>query len=302
MNWDDLRLFDAAFECNSLSLAARTLSMSQPQLSRRLRGFEESLGVRLFDRTPQGLRPTAAARRLAPLAAAMRDAAEAVERARPDLQADMLATVRISVDEVRGRFLTDNLMTLQRMLEGIELEIVTTQSHADHEARETEIQLRACLPESETLIVKRLGKVTYAVYGGRGYVHKNPAALGEARYHDCAWIGFSPERLWYTEQHHWLEQRLERRPGLRFNSMTAIEDALAADLGLALLPLFMGDRDGRLLRVSEPIEALVADDNLIVHRDLLREPAVRRTVDALTLLYKRAGPSLSGHRALAQSA
>ncbi len=302
MNWDDLRIFDAAFECNSLSLAARTLGMSQPQLSRRLRSFEETLGVRLFDRTPQGLRATAAAQRLAPLAEAMRSAAEAVERARPELQADMLATVRISVDEVRGRFLTDHLLELRRLLDGIELEIVTTQTHADHEARETEIQLRACLPESETLIVKRLGKVAYAVFGGRGYVEGNPAALTEARFQDCTWIGFSPERLWYTEQHRWLESRLARRPELRFNSMTAIEDALAADFGLALLPLFMGDQDPRLLRVSNPIEALVADDNLIVHRDLLREPAVRRTIDALTLLYKRARQRLSGGPALAQTA
>lgn len=302
MNWDDLRIFDAAFECNSLSLAARTLGMSQPQLSRRLRSFEDGLGVRLFDRTPQGLRATAAARRLAPLAEAMRSAAEAVERVRPELQSDMLASVRISVDEVRGRFLTDHLVDLKRLLDGIEIEIVTTQSHADHEARETEIQLRACLPESESLIVKRLGKVAYAVFGGRGYVEGNPAARSEARYSACSWIGFSPERLWYTEQHRWLESRLARRPDLRFNSMTAIEDALAAGSGLALLPAFMGDSDPRLERVSETIEALFADDNLIVHRDLLREPAVRRTVDALAQIYKRAQQRLSGGPTLAQSA
>jgi DNA-binding transcriptional LysR family regulator len=41
MNWDDLKLIDAAARMRSLSGAARALDISQPQLSRRLKGFED---------------------------------------------------------------------------------------------------------------------------------------------------------------------------------------------------------------------------------------------------------------------
>ena len=43
-----------------------------------------------------------------------------------------------------------------------------------------------------------------------------------------------------------------------------------------------------------PDPALNAIENLIVHRDLLGEPAVRRTVDALAALYRTARPKLMG--------
>ncbi|MDN3719261.1 LysR family transcriptional regulator [Roseibium salinum] len=66
MNWDDLKLIDAAARHRSLSGAAKALNLSQPQLSRRLKGFEERIGARLFDRTPTGLKPTEAGARLIP--------------------------------------------------------------------------------------------------------------------------------------------------------------------------------------------------------------------------------------------
>ncbi|MEO1328098.1 MAG: LysR family transcriptional regulator [Pseudomonadota bacterium] len=295
MNWDDLRLIDAAARARSLSAAAKAVGVSQPQISRRLRQLEESVGARLFDRTPQGLRPTAAGERLIPLAARMREAADAVARVGASLAEDGLATVRISVDEVRERFLTRRLPALRAALPDVALEIMSAQIHANHETRETEIQLRSCLPESETLIVRRLGGIAYAVYGGRDYAIAHPAARSEARYAACDWIGLAPDRLWYPEQERWLADRLSRRPALRVNTMTAMVDAAAAGAGLALIPAFMGDERPELVRLSETIHTTA--EHVIAHRDLLREPAVRRTVDALVALYRAARPALLGEPA-----
>ena len=165
MNWDDLRLVDAAARTLSLSAAARTLGLSQPQLSRRLRSFEDRIGARLFDRTPRGLRPTAAGARLIPLAADMRGAADAVRRAQPDLASAALNTVRLSVDEVRERLVLERLPDVLARAPGVTLEIVCAHLHADHMQRETEIQLRSCLPETDSLIARRVGGVAYALYG-----------------------------------------------------------------------------------------------------------------------------------------
>ena len=44
--------------------AAEALDMSQPALSRSIAGLEKALGVRLFDRTRQGVAPTAFGERL----------------------------------------------------------------------------------------------------------------------------------------------------------------------------------------------------------------------------------------------
>ncbi|MEO1197689.1 MAG: LysR family transcriptional regulator [Pseudomonadota bacterium] len=294
MNWDDLKIFDAAAGARSLSGAAKRVGLSQPQLTRRLRQLETEIGARLFERTPQGLKPTQAGLRLMPLAAEMRQAADAVEQALPELKAARLRVVRISVDEVRERLLTDRLSLLLEALDGIEIELISSQEQQNHITRETEIQLRSCLPETDSLIARKLGHIAYAVYGGLCYVAKTPASQSESRFTHCRWIGFAPDRLWYPEHRQWLATQGVQHEALRVNTMTAAQDATAGGAGLAVLPCFLADTDDRLVRVSEPIAELRSVEHVIIHRDLLREPAIRCAIDALIALYRDAARVLDG--------
>lgn len=252
------------------------------------------MGARLFERLPQGLKPTRAGQHLMPLVSEMRNAADAVERARPGISADTMHVVRIAVDDVREHILAAALPELRRELEGIEIEIIASHDHVNHVARETDIQIRSCLPDTDNLIARKLGYLAYAVYGARGYVASAPEALTDDRYVACDWVGLVPDQLWYPEQHNWLARRGVSRCGLRVNTMTAALSAVLAGSGLAVLPCFMADADPRVVRVMAPEPILVSTENLIVHRDLLREPAVRRTIDALVAIYRRNRASLMG--------
>jgi DNA-binding transcriptional LysR family regulator len=59
-----LRDFLAVMESGSLGDAARRLKTSQPTLTRSVKLLEQSVGGVVFDRTPQGMRPTALGRAL----------------------------------------------------------------------------------------------------------------------------------------------------------------------------------------------------------------------------------------------
>jgi DNA-binding transcriptional LysR family regulator len=59
-----LRDFIAVMESGSLGDAARRLKTSQPTLTRSVKLLEQSIGGAVFDRTPQGMRPTALGRAL----------------------------------------------------------------------------------------------------------------------------------------------------------------------------------------------------------------------------------------------
>lgn len=65
MNLHHLELFHAIAVHGSLSHAAQESFTSQPSVSKQMKTFEESLGLRLFDRLPRGVRLTEAGEILA---------------------------------------------------------------------------------------------------------------------------------------------------------------------------------------------------------------------------------------------
>lgn len=294
MRWEDLRLFDAAASSGSLSAGAKALGMSQPQMSRRLRKLEKEVGARLFDRTPQGLRPTPAGLKLIPLTEEMRKAADVIERVKPDLSTQIVSVVRISVDEIRETFLTSCLNELIPSLHGVELEIFSGHEHLNHESRMTDIQIRSCLPDSQTLIAKRIGQTGYGLYATREFAITYDCFENDSQLSMVPWIGISPDHLWYPLQKKWLEELFEHSSTLRFNTMTGIFNATCKGLGLAILPHFMAKTCDDLVEIGTSQPSLQTVEYLIVHRDLLREISVRKTIDALTTLYKSQKNKLLG--------
>lgn len=284
MNWEDIQLFEAASSSGSLTAGAKALGISQPQMSRRLRALEESLGARLFDRTPQGLRPTAAGAKLAPLAVEMRGAADAVLRIKPDLKSAAMTVVRISVDEIRERFLTLHLPELIDALPGIEIEIVSEQRHPDHEWRMTDIQIRSCLSDSETLVARRIGTTTFSLYASTILYDSKIRGLSDQDLKQQAWVGVPPDHLWHPLLKKWLDEFFVHPSTLRLNTMTGILNAARASAGLAVLPDFMAQEYDDLVHVPCDEALIETAEYIIVHRDLLREPAIRRAVDAIVSL------------------
>ena len=61
-NWDDARIFLAAYRRGSLMGAGEALGISHSTVRRRLAGLEAALGVTLFTPTADGLVPTDAAK------------------------------------------------------------------------------------------------------------------------------------------------------------------------------------------------------------------------------------------------
>ena len=60
----DLQVLLTVAKCGSMGKAATELAVSQPAVSRVIAGMEYALGVRLLDRSPQGVEPTIYARAL----------------------------------------------------------------------------------------------------------------------------------------------------------------------------------------------------------------------------------------------
>ncbi|MFF7656749.1 LysR family transcriptional regulator [Streptomyces sp. NPDC007983] len=67
MNIEGLRYAQAVSQTRSFSAAARDYGVTQPALSNGVARLEEELGVKLFDRSPRGVKPTAHGARILPM-------------------------------------------------------------------------------------------------------------------------------------------------------------------------------------------------------------------------------------------
>lgn len=64
MSADEVRYFLEVYQSKSLSQAASALGISSQGLGKSIRRMESRLGVRLFDRSPQGVTPTPVAHQI----------------------------------------------------------------------------------------------------------------------------------------------------------------------------------------------------------------------------------------------
>lgn len=151
--WDDLRVFLALFRHRTLSGAGAALSLDASTVSRRLAGLEEALGATLFDRTRDGVLPTAAAEQLLSAAEDAENAAFAVARIAEGLERSPEGTVRITAPPLLvDAFLAPAMPGFRKRFPALTLELLASASFADLTRREADIALRMSRPSTGDLV------------------------------------------------------------------------------------------------------------------------------------------------------
>lgn len=195
-SWDHIRSFLAVLEEGSLSRAARSLSLTQPTLSRHIDLLEASLGGPLFTRSPRGLLPTDKARMIEPYARTIAASAAAMIRAASGPLSEMTGAVRISASEVVGiELLPGMLAPLREAHPGLSFEIVPTNQSSDLLRRDADIAIRMVRPQQGALLARKVGNVELGLFAHRDYLarHGTPKRLSDMAGH--ALIGFDHETV-----------------------------------------------------------------------------------------------------------
>ena len=97
LNIRQLAAFVAVFEEGSFSKAAKRVNATQSGLSMQNQHLEKQIGLRLFDRSPRGVKPTAAGRRVYDLAVSMLLRIDEVSAEIQGLSAGVTGEIRIGL-------------------------------------------------------------------------------------------------------------------------------------------------------------------------------------------------------------
>ena len=293
--WELYRSFLAVMREGSLSGAARMLGMTQPSLGRHIRELEETLGVSLFARSPQGLSPTDLAHGLLPHAQTMASASAALRRAASARHDAMSGVVRVTASDVIGvEVLPPMLAAFRERYPGAVIELSLSNQMENLLRRDADIAVRMGRPAQEALVARRIGHIALGMYAHKRYLeaHGRPKTMADLAAH--ALIGFDRETpyirnmrsadLPYTREHF----------ALRTDNDLAMLAMLRAGYGIGICQSGIAQRDPNLVRLLADGFELNMDTWLAMHEDLRRNALTRALYEHLALAlidYAQAAPS-----------
>ncbi len=144
LNPHDLHVFMAVVEQGNMARAADSLAISRPVVSRTIAGLEHALGVRLLDRSPQGVEPTLYGRALLKRSVAVFDELKQSVKDIESLGDPNSGEVRIGCTEpMAAGFVAAVIDRLSRQYPQIvfQLELCTTPAQQFHVLRERKCDL-----------------------------------------------------------------------------------------------------------------------------------------------------------------
>ena len=278
LDWEDVRVFLALARHGSLSAAARSLGVTHATVARRLSELEQTLGCGLMERRPTGYVMTSAGARVLAAAGDMELAAERVVRG--GTSEDVAGLVRLNATpSLTDGFIAKHLATLALRHSNLDLEVATDHRSVSLQRHEADIALRLERPDDGHVIARKLTALNFKFYGVETW--RERVASGE-----------SPVLVGFDEGNQHLPEALWLRTAfphsrLAFRSTTQLGQAEAASsgLGIALLPIFIGDTHPNLVPVDLSATPPERGVWLLARRESLKTPAIRAVIEFLTDLF-----------------
>jgi DNA-binding transcriptional LysR family regulator len=237
----ELTAFIAIAEHRSFRAAARQLGVSPPALSHAVRSLEESLNVRLFNRTTRSVGLTEAGehllRRVGPALADLQDGINEVASvgSRPS------GSIRISAAEAGARPLVLNV--LPAFLEeypDIHVEIVVDTRLVDIVADGFDAGIRVLDDVPRDMIAVRFGPdLRFAAVAAPDYLsrHERPTTPQDLAQHRCIRFRFASGALYRWElEHHGSSASVDVKGPMTLGNTPLMVDAALAGIGIAWVP------------------------------------------------------------------
>lgn len=278
-DWEDLRHFTVFAQQKSLSAAARQLRVDHATVARRLAALESALGLKLVERRPRAYFLTPDGERIAALGERMELESFAIERAAAADRAGIAGEVAISAPPaMAAALIAPRLASLREAHPDLHIRLDGDTRNVSLLRRESDIALRLSRPVDADVVTRKLSTVRFSLYAAQDYL---AGREDEAR----AYITYDAS-MDATPQQLWLQAQAGAAPiVLRSNDLAIQAAAIAAGVGIGVLPEFMGAHDNRLVQVPHRGAALTREVWVAVHSDLRHAPRIRAVIAFLAACF-----------------
>ena len=287
-NWNDLVFFLELARQGRLMPAARRLKVDHTTVSRRISELEKDLAVKLFERKPDGFVLTEDGHRLLAIAEKMEVLGISVVETIRSAPSEVAGKVRLATMEgIASYYLTDKLVEFNTLHPDILIELVTERHLINLTRREADVSISFVPPIGPRLSVRKAGTFRLGLFASPAYLERRgaPGAITDLTAHD--FVDYVVDLVAIAKVHWLLDVVEPEHVVFRSTSMAVQQNAVAAGLGIALLPLFSAKTDARLVPVLRDKVSVERELFISVHEDIQFMGRIRALTRFLTDLFKR---------------
>ena len=294
--WSDLRYFLAVARHGSTLAAGRALKISQSTVQRRLAELERKLGRDLVKRHTTGYRLTEFGEQMLPFAERIEHAVQTFEQHKTTIERGETGVIRLTCPEPIMYRITQSALLDRFHVKhpGLKVEFVMSDKYLDITKGDADVALRSGDTEDAILVGKKIADSIWAIYASRQYIerHGRPESVQQLGQH--ALIGFEDSMARHRAAT-WLSQAV---PGAnivaRVNSILGLVSAVKSGVGIAPLPIALGESEADLVQVIAPVPELKRSWRLLTHPDLRRMPRIVAFFDFIDEEREALRPILTG--------
>ena len=284
-NWSLLQSFAAVAEYGSLSAAARAIGVSQPTLSRHVSELEKMIGQRLFSRTHAGLYLSPEGEHLIHHVELMNDAAHhfILQTESNNNKPEALSgTVRITASQIMATYiLPDILNKLNQQEPNLTIELIASDKTENLLRREADIAIRMYRPTQDDVITKRVAELPIGMFAAHSYIKKHGSSMTRDNIFNHKFIGYDRSSLIIDGFKHAGFEINRDFFTFRSDDQVVCWQMALAGLGIAFIPLQIGNIESRVAAVEIDVEIKGLPVWLTAHAELQRSVRVRFVYDFL---------------------
>lgn len=281
LNWDDIRYFLALSRKNSFVAAANDLRVTHSTVARRITALEDSLQTVLFHRNERGCTVTPAGEKIIVFAEQIESTVINLEESISGDNNQLSGSIRIGApDGIGNCYLAACLGRLQELHPLLDIELVAVPMYYSLSKREIDILITVKKPHVGNVIVRKLTNYKLGMFASREYLATTLPLADKNDLKKHKIIGYVDSLLFDSD----LQFMEEIAPGLipQFRSTTVVAqmNAVAAGVGIGVIPYFMAHQEKRIVPVL-PEQIIERGYWMQVNPESRQLARVRATMDFL---------------------
>lgn len=291
MDWDNLRFFLAVARKGSIRAASTDLAVNHSTVARRITAFETKLGVRLFERLPNGYVLTATGEEMMKSAQLVEDEIVKLDRQVIGRDAQLNGVLRVTMPTALAtHLLMPDISAFTKIYPSIQLELAFSDEEFNLRKREADVAIRLTASPPDYLVGRRIIDPARGIYASHEYlISKNYEKHPE----NLRWIAWEDTN---AQTQRIKESRFSSSAVAHYaDNIVAHLEAVKSGMGIAMLPCFIADTIPSL----ERLELLPGSGNcgslwILTHEDLRATARVRAFIDFMLEAFDRHTNLLQG--------